>query len=121
MNYKQSTGKSIENAFNEYHEENPAVFEMFKKYLNEILESERKKMNFHSVEMIKEKATLKTSSKLILNRIRWEIATVGLIAPDSEQNVLNSRSLNSPIKRLNMSLTLMLNRQSLLSEKFKNR
>ena len=31
MNYKQSTGKSIDRAFTEYHEENPQVFEMFKK------------------------------------------------------------------------------------------
>lgn len=86
MNYQQSTGKSIERAFNEYHEENPQVFEMFKKYLIEILEAERKKRGFISTEMIKEQKTLKTSSKMILNRIRWEIATVGIQNTNSEQN-----------------------------------
>jgi len=86
MNYQQSTGKSIDSAFTEYHEENPQVFEMFKKYLNEIIESERKKRNFTNFDIIKEEKTLKTSSKMILNRIRWEIATVGIQNTNSEQN-----------------------------------
>ena len=59
---------------------------MFKKYLIEILEAERKKRGFISTEMIKEQKTLKTSSKMILNRIRWEIATVGIQNTNSEQN-----------------------------------
>lgn len=86
MNYKQSTGKSIDRAFTEYHEENPQVFEMFKKYINEIIASEVKKRGFTSYDMVKERKTLKTSSKMILNRIRWEIATVGIQNTNSEQN-----------------------------------
>lgn len=84
-NYRQSTGKSIDQAFTEYHEDHPQVFELFKKYLIQILEAEVKKQGFLSTEMIKEQKKLKTSSKMILNRIRWEISTVGILTAQSEK------------------------------------
>src|SRR5690348_2616867 len=55
--FKEATGKTIDEAFAEFHESNPFVYELFCRYVNVIL-SKGKKI---------------TSSKMILNRIRWEI------------------------------------------------
>jgi hypothetical protein len=90
MNYQTATGKTIEQAFISYHEENPEVFEMFKKYLNEIITAEQSKTRA-SIAMIREHKKLKTSAKMILNRIRWEIATVGLKGTGSEENASNNK------------------------------
>lgn len=57
MNYKEATGTSIEESFKEFHKKNPAIYEYFKKYLREVVLAGKKK----------------TSAKMILNRIRWEI------------------------------------------------
>ena len=53
--YQQATGKTIEQAFTEYHEEHPEVFVQFKKYLRDILIAECKKRKFHHLNTIKEK------------------------------------------------------------------
>jgi len=58
MNFKQSNGKSIEQAFSEFHKENPHIYEYFKDYFQLL----------HIRKGIK-----KVSSKLIINRIRWEV------------------------------------------------
>lgn len=55
--YQKATGKTIDAAFEIYHQQNPKVYELFKKYVNDIL-SRGKKL---------------TSAKMIINRIRWEI------------------------------------------------
>lgn len=55
--YKITTGKSIDEAFVEFHAKNPQVYHYFKKFVNDVL-ARGKKI---------------TSSKLIINRIRWEI------------------------------------------------
>ena len=57
MSYYSQTGKTIEQAFKEFDKENPAVYDQFKIYFN----------------MLKEKGVKKTSSKMILNRIRFEV------------------------------------------------
>ena len=56
--FKEQTGKTIKEAFDQFHEENPQVYDWFKKYA------------FH---LIDKKGKEKISSKLIINRIRWEI------------------------------------------------
>ena len=83
--YLQTNGKTIEQAFTEYHEENPEVFEMFRKYLLQIVNSNLSKTV--SIERLQAEKKIRTSSKMIINRIRWEIATVGIQAPNSEENV----------------------------------
>lgn len=57
-------GQTIEAAFAEFHAANPAVYEYFKKYALHILVTKGRKL---------------ASSKLILNRIRWEVSieTIG--------------------------------------------
>ncbi len=57
MNYRQSTGKSIQEAFEAYHAENPHVYIYFKKLALKAIKIGKKKVSF----------------KLIMNVIRWEI------------------------------------------------
>jgi len=57
MNYEQTTGESIRVSFNRFHRENPQVYDMFKQYAQVLLDT----------------GATKLSSKLIINRIRWEI------------------------------------------------
>lgn len=89
--YKTSTGKSIKQAFIEFHEENPEVFTQFKKYLRDIVMAEMKRKKFLLMDSVKEDKKLRTSSKMILNRIRWEIATAGLKGTGSEENAANHK------------------------------
>ena len=90
MNYHEATGSTIDEAFTKYHEENPEVFEMFKKYLREIVQNKRARG-------IKSK-DIKTSSKMILNRIRWEVSNVGIVTNNSEnkaeERVFDSFKIN---------------------------
>lgn len=55
MNFKQSTGKSIKEAFEIFDNENPHVFAAFKKQALNAISNGRKKL----------------SAKLIINWIRW--------------------------------------------------
>lgn len=57
MNYQQATGKSIQEAFDSYHRENPHVYVYFKKLALKAIKLGKKKVSF----------------KLIMNVIRWEI------------------------------------------------
>ena len=57
MSYYSQTGKTIEQAFKEFDKENPDIFLLFKKYFF----------------ILFEKGVKKTSSKMIINRIRWEV------------------------------------------------
>ena len=58
MNFKQQTGKSIQEAFNKFHKENPKVYKYFKEYF------------FY---LHKRKGWQKVSGKLIIERMRWEV------------------------------------------------
>jgi hypothetical protein len=60
--FAKQTGQTIEEAFHQYDEENPHIYELFKKYLREWYRANKNNKN------------AKTSSKLIINRIRWEVA-----------------------------------------------
>ena len=57
MNFKELTGRTIKAAFEDFHERNPDVYKLFKQYVRELYDKGKRKM----------------SSKLIINRIRWEI------------------------------------------------
>lgn len=57
MKFEQMTGKSIRKAFLAFHAKNPKVYELFMRYCEEALSKGKKKL----------------SSKLIINRIRWEV------------------------------------------------
>jgi hypothetical protein len=57
MNYHAATGKSIQDAFLEYHTVNPEVYVWFKKLAFKAIKIGKKKVSF----------------KLIMNVIRWEI------------------------------------------------
>ncbi len=57
MNFKQHTGKSITIAFRKFNKQNPHVYVYFKRYTKQLARSGQKL----------------TSSKMIINRIRWEI------------------------------------------------
>ncbi len=57
MTFEESTGRTIDEAFTEFHKKNPVVYEYFCRYVQQILDKGKKL----------------TSSKMILNRIRWEI------------------------------------------------
>lgn len=56
MNFEQNTGKSIQQAFEEYHKLNPQVYKEFEKRAFEAIKKGKTKISF----------------KLILNVIRWE-------------------------------------------------
>ena len=70
MKYSETSGKTIQEAFDEFHVEHPTVYEYFKKYTKVMYLSQRKRGIKHE--------DIKTSSKMILNRIRWEISVAGL-------------------------------------------
>lgn len=55
--FKEATGKSIKDSWWAFHKKNPKVFELFCDYVEELIKS----------------GVTKCSSKLIINRIRWEI------------------------------------------------
>jgi hypothetical protein len=57
--FETATGKSIQEAFDCFHSENPHVYELFKRYVREIVKTKGR--------------SVKTSSKMIINRIRWEV------------------------------------------------
>lgn len=56
MNFHSATGKSIQQAFDDYHKNNPKVYEKFKELSLNAIKKGKKKISF----------------KLILNVIRWE-------------------------------------------------
>jgi hypothetical protein len=56
--FKQQTGLTIQQAFDIFHRKNPKVYELFKKY---------------ALHLIEDLQVEETSSKLIINRIRWEV------------------------------------------------
>ncbi len=56
MNFKNSSGKSIDEAFRDFHKANPQIYSWFKKYF------------FH----LERKGKKKISGKLIIERVRWE-------------------------------------------------
>jgi hypothetical protein len=56
MDYETTNGVSIKKAFDTFHENNPVVYELFLKYAFQLLQKDKK-----------------ISSKLIINRIRWEV------------------------------------------------
>ena len=56
--FAQTNGKTIKQAFEEFHRDNPRVYEHFKRF---------------ALYLLNEKRMKKISSKLIINRIRWEI------------------------------------------------
>lgn len=57
MNYQDATGKSIQASFNEFHRNNPAVYEHFKRLAFKAIHAGKKKI----------------SAKMICNVIRWEV------------------------------------------------
>lgn len=57
MTFKSATGQTIDEAFQKFHDQHPEVYRYFKVYVNEILATGKKV----------------TSSKMIINRIRWEL------------------------------------------------
>ncbi len=57
MNFHTATGKTIEEAFTKFHHDNPVVYDYFKRYVQQVLAAGKKV----------------SSSKMIINRIRWEI------------------------------------------------
>lgn len=58
MKYVETTGVTIEAAFRKFDRENPEIYRLFLKY---------------AFYMLRNKNMDKISSKLIINRIRWEI------------------------------------------------
>lgn len=56
MNFHSATGKSIQQAFDDYHKNNPKVYDKFKELSLSAIKKGKKKISF----------------KLILNVIRWE-------------------------------------------------
>lgn len=67
MNYQSTTGKTIEQSFHEFDQANPKVYELFKSYTKELI----KKKGWSKECGLPE--GFKTSAKLIINRIRWEM------------------------------------------------
>ena len=61
--FATQTGQTIDEAFAEFDRLNPHIYELFKKYLREWWKANRNNPG------------AKTSSKLIINRIRWEVET----------------------------------------------
>lgn len=57
MNFSQNTGKTIDQAFAEYHAANPRMYELFDRYAKQLILAGANKISF----------------KLIGNRIRWEV------------------------------------------------
>ena len=57
MNFRENTGKTIAQAFAEYHAANPAVYDYFHKFAMKAILAGKEKLSF----------------KLIGNVIRWEI------------------------------------------------
>lgn len=57
MNFINATGKSIDQAFREFHRKNPEVYTKFKEFALKAINSGKKKVSF----------------KLIMNVIRWEL------------------------------------------------
>lgn len=55
-NFKEATGRTIQQAFNDFHQNNPQVFEIFSDQVFRALNKGKKKI----------------SSKAIINWIRWE-------------------------------------------------
>lgn len=77
--YRQDKGKSIDGAFNEYHAKNPKVYSYFKHFVNQAIANGK----------------TKTSSKLIVNRIRWEV-----IMDTSEEDFKINDAFTSRYSRL---------------------
>ncbi len=57
MDWKHTTGKTIQESFEEFHSKNPLVYGYFKEFAFEALKKGKKKISF----------------KMIMNVIRWEI------------------------------------------------
>ena len=56
--YSEMTGKTIEEAFEKFHNDNPRIYQLFVKF---------------ALYLIRDKQKKKISSQLIIVRIRWEI------------------------------------------------
>jgi len=56
MNFHDTTGKSIAEAFREFHSGNPIIYELFKSYALRAID----------------KGKRKASAKMLINAIRWE-------------------------------------------------
>ena len=71
MDFKQQTGSSILKKFEQFNRDNPVVYDLFKKYAFFLINKRGKK---------------RLSSKLIINRIRWEqyIETTDEIIPNNK-------------------------------------
>jgi len=82
MNYAQTTGRTIQQDFEAFDKKHPQVYDKFVDFARVIVK--------HQMEQGIQKKDIRTSSKLIINRIRWEIMT-GNIKPgqDSEKNASN--------------------------------
>lgn len=57
MNYRETTGKSIQSSFVEFHKENPQVYTQFKKLAFDAINKGKKKISF----------------KMIMNVVRWDM------------------------------------------------
>jgi hypothetical protein len=66
--FKEQTGKDIDEAFWAFHAKNPVIYDLFKRYLKELLKAKGIKTPAQA-----EEKKFKTSSKLLINRIRWEV------------------------------------------------
>lgn len=53
--------RTIQEAFEKYHADNPRIYELFKRFALQIVEKRKNRPN------------KKTSANLLINRIRWEI------------------------------------------------
>lgn len=69
MKYETLNGKTIQQAFDEYDKANPEIYELFKKFASQVIERGRM-----------------TSSKLIINRIRWEVYTATVSSDEFKIN-----------------------------------
>lgn len=57
MNYKEITGISIPDAFEDYNCDHPEIYQYFKKYVFELIHAGKKRIG----------------AKMIMERIRWEV------------------------------------------------
>lgn len=78
----EANGKTIQESFEEFDAEHPEVYELFKRYMNDLVEAQLRQG--------KTKEEIRISAALICQRIRWEQKITGRRAPNqSEDNVEN--------------------------------
>ena len=71
MNWKNATGKTIQESFEDFHKKNPIVYEYFKDFAFQALKKGKNKISF----------------KMIMNVIRWDIY-INTEEPDSIPEML---------------------------------